>query len=244
MKVDNFDVFSKRIDEAKGDNLHQFVQYMREYGKQEELKPCSVTAYDKFSKNTFYIDDVVDSFDTFGLQSLVYDYCIENNIEMCDEFGDEIEFSDEMDEPMSFIEDMDDFNKYCINLAEDHIFADLMDDNRNMIYIEREITVPKFINKDKFYDLLKRDYDGKLGIWWTYCEGNAEAQWGEHHGDSVTLYGYVSPEDVDWDETIRANLFIPDEKELTLKEGATIELDCVKTERGHTIFKGNLLYKA
>lgn len=244
MKLDNFDVFSKRIDEAKDDNLHQFVQYMREYGKQDELKPCSATAYDKFSKNTFSIEDAADSFDENVLNELVFDYCYDNDIEMCDEDDCEIELpSDIMCDPMEFIEDMDDFNEYCINLAEERIFDDLIDDERNMIYIEREICVPNFINKDKFYDLLKQDYDGKLGIWWTYCEGNAQAQWGGT-GEYIRLYGYVSPEDVDWDETIRANLYLPEEKELTLKDGAIIELDCVKTVSGHTIFKGNLLYKA
>lgn len=240
MEVYDFSKFSKKINEAKDDNLHQFVQYMREYGKQGELKRCSVTAYDKFSENTFSIEDIIDD---VSLQNLVYDYCYKNNVKICDEYGDEIEQPDEMDDPMSFIVDMDDFNNYCINLAEELIFDCLIDDERNMIYIEREITVPKFINKDKFYDLLKRDYDGKLGIWWTYCEGNAQAQWGGT-GEYITLYGYVSPEDVDWNRTINANLCIPDEAELTLKDGAIIELDCVKTKSGHTIFKGNLLYKA
>ena len=240
MRIKTLDEFTNRVNEAKGDNLHQFVKYMNEYGKQGELKHCSTTAEKEFSKNNFVFSDVSDTFDNYSLCGLVFDYLCDMG-EACD--WDEVRDSD--DPVGEYIEDENDFNGYLMDVAYDRILSDLETDSRGNIYIEREISVPKFINKDKFYDLLKTDYDGKLGVFWTYRKGNAEAQWSKHpDGEYIRLYGYVSPTDVDWDETIRANLDIPDEQELTLKKGATIELNRVKTKKGHTIFRGSMLYKA
>ena len=213
---------------------------MNEYGKQGELGHCPTTAENEFSKNNFVFSDVSGTFDNYSLCGLVFDYLYDMG-EECD--WDEVKDSD--DPVGEYIEDENDFNGYLMDLAYDRILSDLDTDSRGNIYIEREISVPKFINKDKFYDLLKTDYDGKLGVFWTYRKGNAEAQWSKHpDGEYIRLYGYVSPTDVDWDETIRANLDIPDEQELTLKKGATIELDRVKTKKGHTIFRGSMLYEA
>ena len=240
MRIKTLDEFADFINEAKDDNLHQFVQYMNEYGKQGELGHCSTTPKNEFSKNNFVFSDVSGTFDNYSLCSIVFDYLYDIG-EKCS--FDEIEDSD--DPVGEYIEDENDFNDYFIDEAHARIFGDLETDRRGNIYIEREISVPKFINKDKFYDLLKNDYDGRLGVYWTYKKGNAESQWsGNPDGDYITLYGYVSPTDVDWDETIRANLDIPDEQELTLKKGATIELDSVKTKSGHTIFRGSMLYEA
>ena len=244
MEIYNLSTFTNRINERKGDNLHQFVQYMREYGQEDVLKSCHFTAQKAFSRNTFDIESAIGYLDNYTLSELVYDYLYENDI--LDDYEIESpEDMEDMDDPMSCVDDMYNFNEYCINRAEEQIFDDLEEDNRNMIYIEREICVPKFTNRDKFYDLLKNDYKGKLGIYWTYCRGNAQAQWGiDNTGEAITLFGYVSPDDVDWEQTILNNLLTPDEKELTLNDDATVEIDCVKTETGHIIFNGHLLYKA
>lgn len=234
------------LNEAKDDNLHQFIRYMNECGGKGELGRSPVTAERKFSEVKFNINDHIGEFDN-ELAGIIYEYMCDRE-DVYDDDGNEIdiEYILELENMLSCIRDIDGFNEYLIETAHNQIFCDLEEDDRNMIYIEREILVPDFVTKGNVYSLFKNTYNGKLGVYWTYARDNAEAQWGFDEPDTqtVTLFGHVSPDDVDWNKTVSANLRFPEEKELNLKDGAVIELDEVKTSTGHTVFRGKLLYKA
>ena len=60
-----------------------------------------------------------------------------------------------------------------------------------------------------------------LGVYWSWSREGATAYY-SRGGDVYVLEGVVAPQDVDWLETTVANLAAPEEKEITLKEGATI----------------------
>ena len=54
----------------------------------------------------------------------------------------------------------------------------------------------------------------------------------------------VDPKDVNWGETIAANIIDPDEYELTLNEDAPIQITRILDVNRKEVFKSNLLYKA
>ena len=116
-------------------------------------------------------------------------------------------------------------------------------DERGLIRIEREITIPAIHSKymsavdrekvthdeNNYYQHLIDNYGG-VGNCWTFREGWAEAYCGQSFGSgtfSATMVGYVNPNDVIWDDTLELNLAIPYEAELRLKVGATVEIDKV-----------------
>ena len=247
MKLRRFCEFygnGQQLLEAKGDNLHQFVQYMKEHGREGELRTNVRDVEDyMLETNEYTVDtiDVLQDYDTYQLAVLVCDYLYDAGDEVRD-FSELENCDDLMGE---YISDKDDFQEWLIERACGQIFEYLETNPRGLIYIEREIAMPKFAGTDRFYDELQKEYGGRLGTFWTYKKGNARAQWPNHSsGDYVTLVGHVRPEDVDWTQTICANLRQEDELELNIKKDADIELDEIRTSNGHPIFKGTLLYKA
>jgi hypothetical protein len=72
----------------------------------------------------------------------------------------------------------------------------------------------------------------ELGVYWTWDEYAAEPYWGgvEHPARETTTFvieALVAPADVNWESTLIANMTRPEEKEVTLREGAPVRVVAV-----------------
>ena len=215
------------LQEAKDDNLHEFIQYIVSHGKQGELRSSFDDPYNDFMwyidvSKSAYFNDIVDQHAEW--------YCYDNDIDEEEEWTEEI---------------YNDFAIWCNNKATDSICDYIETNQNNCIYIERAITIPKFADKNKLYDWFKKDYNGHLGVYWSYRRNFAEPYWGNNNQDTVILKGYVRPEDVDWLDTLSTYLYNVEEYELRLKPNAPIQVVEIVTEEGnHKIFRGNLILQA
>ena len=131
-------------------------------------------------------------------------------------------------------DDKDNFIDYVKDIVDDQLTLEF---ERGLIKCERVIT----IDSEAF-----SDYKGNIGIYWTFMEGM-----GDSHGsvgssrNNITICALVDPKDVNWEETIAANLIDPDEYELTLNEDAPIQITRIlNVNRQKELLKKNLLYKA
>lgn len=222
------------LQEAKDDNLHEFIQYIVSHGKRGELSSsCNKDRlYDKFM-----IDVDVRNADEYpmigGQDNTTEWFYYDRGI---DDEGGTLEWDDEIES---------DFASWCNDKATDVILEYIKTNNKNCIYIERAIVIPYFSNKDKLYKWFKKDYNGHLGVCWTYRDGYAEAYGGMESGETIILKGYVKPEHVNWTETITLCMGNVDEFELRLIENAPIQVVEIVTEEGnHRIFRGNLILQA
>ena len=129
-------------------------------------------------------------------------------------------------------DDEENFIEYIKNIVADQLTLEL---ERGLIKIERVISLDSSFSK----------YKGNIGIYWTYIEGM-----GDSHGavgssrNNITICALVDPKDVNWEETIAANIIDPDEYELTLEEDAPIQIITILDKDRKEIYKKNLLYKA
>lgn len=129
-------------------------------------------------------------------------------------------------------DDEENFIKYIKDIVDDQLTLEL---ENGLIKIERVISLNESFSK----------YKGNIGIYWTYIEGM-----GDSHGavgssrNNITICALVDPKDVNWEETIAANIIDPDECELTLNEDAPIQITKILDTNRKEIFKENLLYKA
>jgi len=72
----------------------------------------------------------------------------------------------------------------------------------------------------------------RLGDFWTWDAYAAEPYWAEGTGGDYIIEGIVSREHVDWEKTLLANVFLPDEKEIFIKVGAPVYVVSVKDMYG------------
>ena len=128
------------------------------------------------------------------------------------------------------------FNKeffdYCKDAFIDNLYKgtdSFMMDENNMIYCERML----YIKNPELETIL----ENSLGIYWAWNEGNSEAINSQETGN-VILYARVSPENVDWAQTIVSNLIDPDETEITIKKHAPIILNKIVID-GEVIYNQN-----
>jgi len=105
-----------------------------------------------------------------------------------------------------------------------------IDKNRNLIHIYREITLPPLLDytsgENDFYLKLKQQFTG-AGIYWSWDKHGTDAYWGSSGGsDNIIMYGLVSPDNVNWIETIRMNgdPTYRDEREIRVFNNASIEI--------------------
>lgn len=93
----------------------------------------------------------------------------------------------------------------------------------NKIPIYRALTV-----NDKFFDHLKTTSSPKLGIYWSWDEGSAEAHWGQHNKPhTIVLHSEVNENEVNWKSTFLANLepsIGEDEAEITLYDNTPLKI--------------------
>ena len=129
-------------------------------------------------------------------------------------------------------DDEENFIEYIKDIVDEQLTLEL---ERGLIKIERVISLNDSFSK----------YKGNIGIYWTFIEGM-----GDSHGaigssrNNITICALVDPKDVNWAETIAANIMDPDEYELTLEEDAPIQITKILDANRKEIFKKNLLYKA
>jgi hypothetical protein len=111
--------------------------------------------------------------------------------------------------------------------------------DRGLIYIERNITIPKFNeptantkifgqNYKDFYSLLKDNFTD-LGTCFSWEKGGGEAYCGHNYGGrdtEIRLKCWVDPKDINWEETFYRNCYsLNYEQEVYIdQEGAKIEV--------------------
>ena len=132
----------------------------------------------------------------------------------------------------SVYDDKENFIKYIKDIVDEQLTLNF---DHNLIKIERVISLDSSFSK----------YKGNIGVYWTYVEGM-----GDSHGavgnsrNNITICALVDPKDVNWGETIAANVIDPDEYELTLNEDAPIQITKILDVNRKLIIEKNILYKA
>lgn len=127
-------------------------------------------------------------------------------------------------------------------LLDERITYDFPDalvmNERNLIYVEREISIPQF-DSPQFattFDDTPRDYFtylshhyGGVGECWTWQEGMGEAYDYISYKPGTTrllLKGWVDPKNVNWDESLFKNCYgLNHERELYLDHSTPIEIE-------------------
>lgn len=206
---------NKYITESSEENINAFVQFLEENGNEGELKSCSKSWY------VYY--DECDLFKNQKFSQNVEYFDIAETY--CEENGLETVFDDE-----------EGFSEYVKTTLDDNDLF-VFEFERGLILCERVIDV-----KEEKYD----KYEGHLGKYWSFIRGA-----GDSHGsvsnskNDVVVYALVNPKDVDWAETIAANLTDPEEYEITLYEDAPIQITKIVEKRTNkTLLEKDILYYA
>lgn len=175
--------------------------------------------YDEGDTLKAFLDTKIDLSDEDNLDEYLTSYGIK-------EFQDKIN-----DEFKTHISDYDIENGLTIN-------------ERGLIYIERNIKIPKFNSpnfnyngKKNYYTYLK-DFYSDLGYYFSWEEGSGEAYCGSGFGyegsSEIKLKCWIDPKDVNWQETVYKNCYsLREEKELYVSNsGSKIEVFDVVLEYG------------
>lgn len=144
----------------------------------------------------------------------------------------EEQYADENDIEYGEVDFNKEFFDYCKDAFIDQLYKgtdSFMMDENNMIYCERML----YIKNPEIETIL----ENSLGIYWAWDEGNSEAINSQETGN-VVLYAHVSPENVDWAQTIVSNLVDPDETEITIKKHAPIILNKIVVD-GEVVYNQN-----
>lgn len=125
-------------------------------------------------------------------------------------------------------EDEEGFVEYIKNIVEEQLILKF---ERGLIKCERVIK-------------LNSSFKNNLGVYWSYVEGMGDSHGAIGSGTNITLIGLVDPKNVNWEETIAANLIDPEEYELNLIEDSEIEITkIINTKTKDVIFEGHLICK-
>lgn len=222
------------LNEMKGDNLHQFIEYILHYGKEGNLisnltkdEVCNMLCKGAEQFNSYSQHDLNEDFSYW----LHYNYDMDLDDITADYDNLQEQYWDE------FIDGIEE------DLCND-IFPNLQFNKNNLIYIERNITIPYFSENTNAFIKLQQEFDGHLGECWSYKYGQVIDG---RTGNEISLKGYVKPEDVNWVLTATLNFDIPDEYELRLDYNTPIlltEITAVTRKREIPIWKGNLIFQA
>jgi hypothetical protein len=105
--------------------------------------------------------------------------------------------------------------------------------NRNMMYVERAITLTKSIESEddqNIYKTLVDNYQNNVGGCWTWKRGKAESYCTNNSGAELVFKGYIRLEDIDWVETDYINCYDMNfEDEIRVKPNAKVEVFQVST---------------
>ena len=131
----------------------------------------------------------------------------------------------------SIYDDQENFIEYIKDIVDEYLTLDF---ERGLIKIERVIDITSSFAK----------YKGNIGKYWTFIEGAGDSYGASSYKNNITICALVDPKDVNWGETIAANIIDPDEYELTLNEDAPIQITKILDANRKLIIEKNILYKA
>lgn len=152
-----------------------------------------------------------------------------------------------------------DNNKFSMNI-ENTVYADdyceeneldsIYDDEEGFIeyvkdIVDEQLTLEEergLIKCERVIKLNSSNFNKNLGVYWSYIEGMGDSHGAIGSGTNITLIGLVDPKDVNWEETIAANLIDPEEYELNLIEDSEIEITkIINTKTKDVLFEGHLI---
>ena len=152
-----------------------------------------------------------------------------------------------------------DNNKFSLNVSnmvyaddycEEHDIDDVSDDEEGFIeyvknIVDEQLTLEferGLIKCERVIKLNNSDFNKNLGVYWSYVEGMGDSHGAIGSGTNITLIGLVDPKDVNWEETIAANLIDPEEYEFNLIEDSEIEITkIINTKTKDVLFEGHLI---
>lgn len=147
------------------------------------------------------------------------------------------------------------FKKQCARyidyLVIDTILSEITLNERGLIYIERELTIPDLLNTKfdasyephqcSFFDYLRHKMKG-VGICWSWKNGGGEAYCANSFNgvssNEILMVGWVNPKSVDWVDTLKINAYMENsETELRLLKGNVVEIDKIIFENKNMLNK-------
>ena len=223
-----------------------FLEKIGKYGKLPKSKWSKKIIRNEINKNLDYAMDnseteeeeeyLMHRFFLYINNSTLLNMCIEPEVmEYCnndlDSLSDYLQEDDFYNLKNSLNDEgksvFDEFRKkYFLEKLNEYGFLDnLTFNNRGLIYVERAITLPKFYERLKDNDFIKK-YQS-VGECWSWLKDGAEPYCGGD-GTTILLKGWVDPSQVDWEETTYRNMYsINDERELYIPS-AKVEVFEVK----------------
>ena len=248
------------------ENYELYIDFLESIGKYGRLGNYTGDNYESTARNlawqayTEYMNewDIDDALLSFIINDMFLDARSENEIETYFNLPEEIlanvdeisNLSDELDLDYT----LDSIYKYLtddgIKLFNEESFKvfkgyleDILygieTDDRGLIYVEREISVPNLLGtqfdsslspeEKDFFNHLKGMYNS-VGVCWSWEKEGGEAYCGIGFGniktDYITLRGWTSPDSINWMMTMEVNTQMGcQERELRLKEGSIVEVD-------------------
>lgn len=132
-------------------------------------------------------------------------------------------------------------SEFTDRIYENGIPYSLEINDRGLIYIEREITMPNAMSpniprdeKNYFEYLMGNNFNG-VGECWTFIKGKGEAYCGVGYGggtDYILLQGWVDPRSINWQETLMRNAWsMNEEHEIFINSGYLVEIDKITLNR-------------
>jgi hypothetical protein len=179
-----------------------------------------------------------------------------NNAIECDFLAEVLDTSDVIDYYDFLTEEgKKEFKKRCIEYLEfvviEQGLINITVDNRGLIYVEREITIPDLLNTKfddsyephqcSFFDYLRHKMKG-VGICWSWENGGGEAYCANSFNgvssNEILMVGWVNPKSVDWVDTLKINAYMENsETELRLLKGNVVEIDKIIFENKNMLNK-------
>ena len=251
-------------------NDEHFVDWLEDTGTYGQLPPSNGDIDNYISLNFDEAFDILLSWednDSIFDEFIIYlrEKCEKNNypIENMFEGIDSDDLDSILDQNYNYYalqdymtsETQDEFNAYMETLFEDKLneFNPKINE-RGLIYVEREITLPNLLKKDvkndillkhhkNYYSALDYLYGDHIGQYWSWLYGKAYCG---GSGDKVLLRGYVAPESVDWTETLAKQAYsLYEEREIFIQYGKPIEIVEIKTKKGERLpIRGSIIMKA
>lgn len=236
-------------------NYEHFIDWLEDIGQYGTL-PSSNANTSELIKNNYnnaleeYKDRISDEEYNFNIiLEQFMDYIDENNLnifkmtklskEQCQEYID----NDYIDDIVLY--QLNDYGQKIYNefiekdmsdKLYDNNFEDFKFNDRNLLYIERDIEIPEALAKSFYtynnkhndlYAYLIKEYENHIGQCWSWFKGGVQNSSGYYNTKRtiLKLKGYVDPINVDWENTIYLNAYsLRDEKEIYVKYNSPIEI--------------------
>ena len=139
---------------------------------------------------------------------------------------------------------------YAEDYCEENDLDSIYDDEEGFIeyikdIVDEQLTIEEengLIKCERVIKLNSSNFKKALGIYWTFVEGMGDSHGAIGSGTNVTICGLVNPKNINWEETIAANIIDPDEYEITLIEDSEIQITKVyESKTKKILFEGNLI---